>query len=383
MLKIANKLARILVLFLSLVFLNAAKAHFVANQKGTLNIARNSAFLVISIPISAFQGVDDDLDGLLSKPELKVHFDAIEQKVKEGILLFASGGAIPLNWVMIDIDHSTSTAADLPASHLIVLGRYESNQIGNDGSEHNSSSLKNLEMHFTLYGRGANEQVEDLTITRQHETQWLRFSSENSRQSLLPSVALIFYSYMKNGAIHVLKEPDHLLFLLVVLSAGGTLLNLIGLLSSFTLGHAATLFASLWGGVSVSDQLIEPGIAATIFCMAAFDGWHHWQQKVSPAYIRLFLVFCCAMVHGLGFSNSLGNLTQWPLGTLPFLSAIVGFNVGIECAQVVVAFIAGLMMLTLKHAGFKVHQTHNSAYVSSVVMVIGFVWFFERVFYAS
>jgi hypothetical protein len=184
---------------------------------------------------------------------------------------------------------------------------------------------------------------------------------------------------MKNGAIHVLKEPDHLLFLLVVLSVGGTLLNLIGLLSSFTLGHAVTLFASLWGAVSVSDRLIEPGIAATIFCMAAFDGWNQWQQKVSTAYVRHFLVFCCAMVHGLGFSSSLGNLTQWPLGSLPFLSAIVGFNVGIECAQVLIAFIVGLLMLTLKRTGFKLIQPRIARIVLFVVNMVAFYWFIERV----
>jgi hypothetical protein len=113
--------------------------------------------------------------------------------------------------------------------------------------------------------------------------------------------------------------------------------------------------------------------------MAAFDGWNQWQQKVSTAYVRHFLVFCCAMVHGLGFSSSLGNLTQWPLGSLPFLSAIVGFNVGIECAQVLIAFIVGLLMLTLKRTGFKLIQPRIARIVLFVVNMVAFYWFIERV----
>lgn len=52
-----------------------------AAQKGTLNIVGDAAFLVLSVRVSALQGVDDDDgDGALSVAELRAHTDAVRRR---------------------------------------------------------------------------------------------------------------------------------------------------------------------------------------------------------------------------------------------------------------------------------------------------------------
>ena len=54
-----------------------------------------------------------------------------------------------------------------------------------------------------------------------------------------------------------------------------------------------------WGGLSVSDQIVEPAIAATIIGMAAFDIWTRRRGMKLPSFVRLFIVLathampCC------------------------------------------------------------------------------------------
>lgn len=49
-----------------------AQAHVILAQKGTLNIVDGGAFMVLSLPVSAFSGIDDDGDALLSPTELRL-----------------------------------------------------------------------------------------------------------------------------------------------------------------------------------------------------------------------------------------------------------------------------------------------------------------------
>ena len=47
-----------------------AHAHLMVEQHGTINFTNGGAFLVLSVPVSAFDGVEDDGDGALSAKEL-------------------------------------------------------------------------------------------------------------------------------------------------------------------------------------------------------------------------------------------------------------------------------------------------------------------------
>jgi hypothetical protein len=55
----------LLSLTLNLIMGPVAHAHLMVAQHGTLNIVDDGVFMVLSLPISAFDGIDDDKDGNL------------------------------------------------------------------------------------------------------------------------------------------------------------------------------------------------------------------------------------------------------------------------------------------------------------------------------
>jgi hypothetical protein len=236
-----------------------------------------------------------------------------------------------------------------------------------------------LSLRFTLFGNKPGEQVEDLTVTRHKETQWLRFTEDNNFKPLLPSAMVVFGEYIRSGAAHVLSGPDHILFLLVVLSAGWRLSALLGALTSFTAGHAITLSLCVLGGVTVSDRIVEPAIAATLVGVAAFDIWTRRRARVLPSYVRFSMVFSCALVHGLGLADALRDVTQWPADSTHFFLALAGFNVGIESAQIAVALLAGLTVLVLSRINGLAVWQRVVRHSSLVGLVAGTFWFIERI----
>ena len=386
----------------TLLAMTAAQAHLVAAQKGTLNLVGNAAFLVLSVPVSALHAVDDDGDGGLSRAELRNHADAIGQQITAGVQLQGPAGALPLQLVMLDIAPEQANAEQTPAeqtpveqanaaaaSQLLVLGRFDADRSGagvagakagfTDAAFPDAAFAHGLSLRFSLFGSKTGEQAQDMTITRQQETQWLRFTPDHNSKVLLPSAAAVFADYVESGAVHVLRGADHLLFLLVVLSVAWSVPALLGALTSFTLGHAVTLVASVWAGVAVPGRIVEPAIALTIVGMAAFDVWSRRRAKVLPALVRLLLVFGCALVHGLGLAEALRDLTQWPSGSTAFTLALVGFNVGIEIAQIAVALVAGLAVYLLCRINGPAARQRIAQHGSLLALLVGTFWLMERI----
>lgn len=365
-----------------------AQAHLMAAQKGTLNIVGDAAFLVLSVPVSALQGVDDDGDGALSVAELRARTDTVRSQVQAGVKLHDTAGALPLQLVMLDVA-PPENAPQAAARHLTVMGRFQLRALAaQPGPAQPAATVAAvqslpLSLTFTLFGTAAGERQQDLTITRQSDTQWLRLMPDHPTHALLPSARAVLAEYVRTGATHVLSGPDHLLFLLVVLAAGWGWKHLLGALTCFTAGHALTLLACMWGGWSAPAAVVEPAIAATIVGLAAFDQWTRRCARPLHTGVRLSLVFACALVHGLGLAGALVELTRWAPGSEQLTWALVGFNLGIEAAQVGVAALAGLLVLGLGAAlkGWMqpLAAQRVGTIASAAAMMAGSFWFIERV----
>jgi HupE / UreJ protein len=359
-----------------------AQAHLMAAQKGTLNIVGDAAFLVLSVPVSALQGVDDDGDGALSLAELRAHTDAIRAQVHAGVQLHDPAGALPLQVMMLDVAPPESTP-QAAASHLTVMGRFQLRPPAVPSDTSQLAAVLPLSLTFALFGKSAGEQQQDLTITRHPDTQWLRFVPAHPTHALLPAAWAVLAEYVRTGAEHVLSGPDHLLFLLVVLAAGWGWRSLLGALTCFTAGHALTLLACAWGGWSAPTAWVEPAIAATIVGLAAFDHWTRRRARPLHTGVRLSLVFACALVHGLGLAGALAELTRWAPGSAQLAWALVGFNLGVEAAQIAVAALTGLLVLGVGSAlkGWipPMATPRVGAFASAAAMVAGSFWFVERV----
>jgi hypothetical protein len=80
-------------------------------------------FVVMSLPVEAFSGVDDDGDGLMSMAELSAHVKDIEAPVQKDMQLIGHDGLRSPEAVLLNFsaDDNTPTA---PVKHLVVLGRF-------------------------------------------------------------------------------------------------------------------------------------------------------------------------------------------------------------------------------------------------------------------
>jgi hypothetical protein len=61
-----------------------AHAHLMVAQHGTLNIVDDGVFMVLSLPISAFNGVDEDSNGKISMLEFNNHRDPHKRSPANG-----------------------------------------------------------------------------------------------------------------------------------------------------------------------------------------------------------------------------------------------------------------------------------------------------------
>ena len=150
---------------------------------------------------------------------------------------------------------------------------------------------------------------------------------------------------------------------------------MLGALTCFTAGHGLTLIVCVWGGWFAPAAIVEPAIAATIVGMAAFDFWGRWRALPMRPGLRLGLVFCCALIHGLGLAGGLADLgvNSSNLGW-----SLAGFNTGIELAQVGVAALFAAAMQGLRLALGPRGPVMAARLASVIGAVVGLCWFAER-----
>ncbi len=341
-----------------------AHAHLMPAQRGTLNLAGDGAFLVLSLPVSALKGVDTDGDGLLSVAELQAHAGDIQQQVAQGVQLWSDAGQRPLQGLMLQLSPDELSPA-APARQVVALGRFAL-----DGQ------TQGLRLRLALLGTQPDEQTQTIVVSQGERVQRLVLGADQPEGLLLPSAWRTTADHVHEGITHVLSGPDHLLFLLVVLAAGGGWRHLVLALSSFTLGHATTLTASVLGGVSLPAAVVEPAIAATILGMAAFDRWQtrHPKRAWSPAW-RLGLVFGCALIHGLGLAGALASLG---LDSEHRVLSLLGFNVGIELAQVAVACAAAVAMAAVVRWWGGAGRAALLRATTATAWLAGSVWLVQR-----
>lgn len=342
---------------------SAAHAHLVVSQHGTLNIVGDGAYMVLSLPVSALSGFDDNQDGLLSVDELRAHATSIESQIKQGVALDSDQGRSALESIMLNTAPPDSTPT-APSTHLVVLGRFAI-----------AAQATELKLALRLFGTRPDEQTEQIAVTRGTQSQLITLTPEHPQGAVLPSAWASFAEQVRLGALHVLSGADHLLFLLVVLAAAWNLRQVVLALTCFTAGHAVTLVACVWYGLSVPASLVEPAIAATIVGMALFDRCLVHRSLTPPVAIRLTLVFACALIHGLGLAGALSDLGLDGVGKA---WSLAGFNTGIELGQIAVALTAALVMRGVRQLGGPVGLAKTTRSASYVSMALGSFWFFQR-----
>jgi len=187
-------------------------------------------------------------------------------------------------------------------------------------------------------------------------------------------VTAVIRKFVAAGIHHILIGPDHLLFLVGLLLLGGSLRQLLLVVTAFTVSHSITLSLAALNLVTPSARLVDPAIALSIVYVGADNLLVHGGRDV-----RAWIAFAFGFVHGFGFA---GVLRDMDLPGRALRWSLFSFNLGVEIGQlcVVIAVAAALAWL---HSRSEVAGRRVAFAGSIVVMAAGTFWFVQRVFFAG
>ena len=147
------------------------------------------------------------------------------------------------------------------------------------------------------------------------------------------------FDYLRHGVWHIWTGYDHILFLLSLLlptvlvkSWRPASVDVLRVVTAFTLAHSITLSLAALQVLALPSRLIESAIAASVAIAALNNIWPLVEGK------RWLAAFVFGLLHGFGFAGVLGDLGL-PKGAT--VIALASFNVGVELGQlaIVVAFV--------------------------------------------
>ena len=214
---------------------------------------------------------------------------------------------------------------------------------------------------------------------------WPAASRDGGPAAMAADSAAPNTSLFRDGVHHILIGYDHILFLICLLlpsvllrRPGGwepvvtwreAVLPMLGIVTMFTMAHSITLALAALKIVSISPRLIEPAIAVTIV-LAAVDNIYPLLRGRRKLFSFLF-----GLIHGFGFA---GALAEMALPTRGFVLALLQFNLGVEAGQLVVVFVALVILLAMRRwRRYEPVLLHGG---STAAVLIAAVWFLERVF---
>lgn len=180
-----------------------------------------------------------------------------------------------------------------------------------------------------------------------------------------------FFEYLKLGIEHLLTGWDHLTFVIGLLVLFGWRRRLIAAVTAFTVGHSLTLALSVLRIISLPTLLVEALIALTIVVLAL----EIQSGKQGPVWRHPWtLPGALGLLHGLGFASVLFD-AGLPSDEIPL--ALLGFNLGLEVAQLAVIAVAWLCFMAVRSA-LPERWRSNRSIPAYVIGSLAAFWVIER-----
>jgi len=184
------------------------------------------------------------------------------------------------------------------------------------------------------------------------------------------------------GVLHIWIGIDHILFLVALMlpsvlqrkdgkwqpvgSFKEGFINIIAVITFFTLAHSVTLALAGLGLVRLPSAFVESVIALSIAVAAAANFLPRLQVR------EWILAFVFGLFHGFGFASVMGDIG---VGTDHLIKSVFGFNVGVEFGQV--AIIAAIFPVLFIARSWKSYVP-GMKFGSLALIVISMIWFGER-----
>jgi hydrogenase/urease accessory protein HupE len=180
--------------------------------------------------------------------------------------------------------------------------------------------------------------------------------------------------FVGSGIQHILIGPDHLLFLIGLLLLGGSLRQLVLVVSAFTAAHSVTLSLAALNIFSPPARIVEPAIALSIIYVGADNLTVRGGRDV-----RAWIAFGFGLIHGFGFASVLREM-DLPSRALGW--SLFSFNVGVEVGQLVVVVAVASAFAAIRSRS-EIAGRRLAFAGSLVVIAAGAFWFIERVFFPN
>ncbi len=365
--------------------------------RGQFDIALRDLAFVINI--------DSNQDSAITWDEVKAHRDAIERYAMDGLAIKGDGLTCAIHPTDQKIDAHNDGAYDvidfdavcdkeIPNRLAIVYGLFKDVDPYHRG-------IVTIRAGDRVAGAVLGPKNPTATLDLREPDRWSQFKS-----------------FMVDGIWHIWTGPDHLLFILslllpaVLFRQPGTaktrhlvasygmpgaaalfsgnehsaaaksntgwlpvpklwraMLELVKVVSGFTVSHSVTLTLSVLGYVNLPSRLVESGIALSII-VAALNNIH-------PVVTRRAWVvaFAFGFLHGLGFASALAGLSLPPAA---MAASLGGFSLGVELGQesIVLPFLP--LAFLLRKTRF--YQVGVVRWGSLLIIAIATLWLVQRAF---
>ena len=150
-----------------------AQAHLLPKGNATIRIAKNSAFLVVSVPARALSDVDDDANGIISSVEIDRHKDAIEEQFRTGFALTDGANVETRSLTWITVPHTDGHANSVDGmDYVVVMHRVDF-----------ATVPQQPKMAFRLFGSGAQHERLTVKASRGKTTEIAELNAEYPEHS--------------------------------------------------------------------------------------------------------------------------------------------------------------------------------------------------------
>lgn len=319
-----------------------------------------------------------DLGDPLTVEDVERHLDAIRSYVESRLWTGTPQGDLPLRYTGYDIrslnlgdyvllHYYTEELAEIPEQidiEYAVLFDFDTNHRNLLVIEHNwSTATFNNESNVSLI-----------------------FSPSNPRQTLQlakPSIWPGLLGFIRLGTWHIWIGLDHILFLLAlalpsvlyrernrwmpVASFRPAFINILAIVTSFTVAHSITLSLAALELVRLPSRLVESVIAASIVIAALHNLYPRFGGK------EWIIAFVFGLFHGFGFAYV---LTDIGLERSYLVLSLLGFNLGVEAGQIVI--IAALFLILFLIREKPIYTEYVLKYCSLLLISVAGFWFAER-----
>jgi len=325
-------------------------------------------------------GIDSNHDGNITWGEVKAHRDAIERYVLPNLTIKGDGLTCQITPTGQMIDAHSDGAYDV-ILFTALCDKEVPDQL---------TILYHLFQDVDPYHRGI------ISVYARGSTSGAVLGPQNTSTTLnlnRPDRWRQFKSFVIDGLWHIWTGPDHLLFILSLLLPSVLIcrrrprtpfepgvwqpvdrfwpaaLELVKVISGFTVSHSVTLSLSVLGFVNLPSRLVESGIALSVI-VAAFN-------NIYPVVTRRAWVvaFAFGFIHGLGFASALAGLKLPPVAMAVSLG---GFNVGVELGQESVVMPLIMLAFALRKTAF--YRIGVLRIGSWMIVAVATLWLCQRMF---